>query len=296
MRNQKSKAKKHMLVLGWRTTPALEPRYWLDKSAQPGHQSPDDLILAPAAAMANHTAIIAQSGSGKSFFLGRLIEEIIIRTKARCVILDPNSDFRLIRQIDKSVWENPQFDSHQRLGKLPHESAGEFKKLWAQKEIRVRGSMESPEEGYKNLTLPLTSIEADFLAEELDADQRSDLVHCHQTVRHLEKLQRLEVLLEKGSTDGFLELCAKIFTKLRSCDSESKLKEHLRTEFAVLNKFQTAGWKKSISLGTLRKLWAAVDLEIYENSGIPREEGLDIIKAKAVQLEDSVVTVGLGLS
>jgi DNA helicase HerA-like ATPase len=40
-----------------------------------------------------HTAIIGQSGSGKSFMLGRLLEEIASKTKARLLILDPNSDF-----------------------------------------------------------------------------------------------------------------------------------------------------------------------------------------------------------
>ena len=40
-----------------------------------------------------HTAIIAQSGSGKSFMLGRLLEEIAGKTMARIMILDPNSDF-----------------------------------------------------------------------------------------------------------------------------------------------------------------------------------------------------------
>jgi DNA helicase HerA-like ATPase len=43
-----------------------------------------------AKGMDTHTAIIAQSGSGKSFMLGRLLEEIAIRTKARFLILDPS--------------------------------------------------------------------------------------------------------------------------------------------------------------------------------------------------------------
>jgi DNA helicase HerA-like ATPase len=52
-----------------------------------------------------HTVIVGQSGSGKSFFLGRLIEEILIQTRARVVILDPNADFLNIRYVAKgSVW------------------------------------------------------------------------------------------------------------------------------------------------------------------------------------------------
>jgi hypothetical protein len=40
-----------------------------------------------------HTAIIGQSGSGKSFFISRFIEEIILRTRARVLVIDPNGDF-----------------------------------------------------------------------------------------------------------------------------------------------------------------------------------------------------------
>jgi hypothetical protein len=40
-----------------------------------------------------HTAIIGQSGSGKSYFLSRYLEEIILRTRARVIIVDPNGDF-----------------------------------------------------------------------------------------------------------------------------------------------------------------------------------------------------------
>jgi len=40
-----------------------------------------------------HTLIVGQSGSGKSFMLGRFLEEIAAKTSARMVILDPNSDF-----------------------------------------------------------------------------------------------------------------------------------------------------------------------------------------------------------
>ncbi|MDW0169591.1 MAG: DUF87 domain-containing protein [Nitrososphaeraceae archaeon] len=54
---------------------------------------------------------MAQSGSGKSFFLGRLIEEIKIKSKARCLNLDPNGDFTKINEIDEEVmkrWSSNQ--------------------------------------------------------------------------------------------------------------------------------------------------------------------------------------------
>jgi hypothetical protein len=40
--------------------------------------------------------------------LGRLIEEITIKSKARCLNLDPNGDFRKINEIDEEVWSSNQ--------------------------------------------------------------------------------------------------------------------------------------------------------------------------------------------
>jgi len=40
-----------------------------------------------------HMALIGQSGSGKSFALGRILEEILIKTRSKVLILDPNADF-----------------------------------------------------------------------------------------------------------------------------------------------------------------------------------------------------------
>ena len=41
-----------------------------------------------------HTAIFGQSGSGKSFSFGIILEELIKETDARVLVLDPNSDYR----------------------------------------------------------------------------------------------------------------------------------------------------------------------------------------------------------
>jgi hypothetical protein len=49
--------------------------------------------------MANHTVIVAQSGSGKSYFLGRIVEELLLKTKSRVLVFDPNADFRKISEV-----------------------------------------------------------------------------------------------------------------------------------------------------------------------------------------------------
>jgi uncharacterized protein len=66
-----------------------------------------------AKGLSAHIAIIAQSGSGKSFMLGRILEEIAAKTRARFVIFDPNSDFSKFGTIDESVWRRlaPHFAS-----------------------------------------------------------------------------------------------------------------------------------------------------------------------------------------
>ena len=66
------------------------------------------MVRIPTKKIDKHTVVIAQSGSGKSFFLGRLIEEIKIKSKARCLNLDPNGDFRKINEIDEEVWSSNQ--------------------------------------------------------------------------------------------------------------------------------------------------------------------------------------------
>ena len=40
---------------------------------------------------------MGQSGSGKSFFVARLIEEVILNTAARVIIVDPNGDWVALR-------------------------------------------------------------------------------------------------------------------------------------------------------------------------------------------------------
>jgi DNA helicase HerA-like ATPase len=63
--------------------------------------------------MVAHTAIIAQSGSGKSFMLGRLLEEIASKTQARVVIIDPNSDFAQFGTVADDGWKFEKGDSRQ---------------------------------------------------------------------------------------------------------------------------------------------------------------------------------------
>jgi|Tabmets5t2r1_1033131.scaffolds.fasta_scaffold07091_2 hypothetical protein len=95
-----------LLVLGWQVTPDGHPIYWLKKDAEIGHHQDSDLVRVSADCMDSRTIIVAQSGSGKSFSPGRLIQELLIRTLCRCLIFDPNGDFSRMEQLNQDVWQD----------------------------------------------------------------------------------------------------------------------------------------------------------------------------------------------
>jgi hypothetical protein len=67
---------------------------------------PQKLIEIDHAGMLHHTLVVGQSGSGKSFMVARLIEEILLRSRARVLIIDPNGDFRQISKANQAIWDS----------------------------------------------------------------------------------------------------------------------------------------------------------------------------------------------
>ncbi|HEU4449330.1 MAG TPA: ATP-binding protein [Gaiellaceae bacterium] len=72
------------------------------RSFPPGRAALDvgELVLAPgvplaldAAGFGRHTFLCGQSGSGKTYALGVVLERLLLETGLRLVVLDPNSDF-----------------------------------------------------------------------------------------------------------------------------------------------------------------------------------------------------------
>src|SRR5438876_4635337 len=97
---------------------------------------PIDLVLNPitlapssidAKSIGCHTVVLAQSGSGKSFMVGRLIEEILLKTNARVIVLDPNSDFVRLGEPDPKSWTDPNLKPWF----FPGETADFFASQWA---------------------------------------------------------------------------------------------------------------------------------------------------------------------
>jgi DNA helicase HerA-like ATPase len=81
--------------------PPDEVAAWLER-VRPNHGSLDvgELGLAPGVPFAldgggfgRHTFLCGQSGSGKTYSLGVLLERLLMETRLRVVVLDPNSDY-----------------------------------------------------------------------------------------------------------------------------------------------------------------------------------------------------------
>lgn len=182
------------LALGWQMTGRGAPRFWLRPHPKPGGQSSADLVLVEASSIANHTAIIAQSGSGKSYFLGRLVEDILLETKARCLVLDPNADFRKIHEIKPSrLWTDAAYDQVNDKGELPTESSrDEFSSRWSEvpSQILVRNVDEPLTPPFVRLGIAWHTLNVDLLDEDLDPRLRTELRHIHAFVRRLEKVIR----------------------------------------------------------------------------------------------------------
>ena len=84
-----------------RPAAGAEVHAWLDRSAPPGAKLwlgdlsslTDVPALADAGGFDRHTFLCGQSGSGKTYSLGVILERLLTETDLRLVILDPNSDF-----------------------------------------------------------------------------------------------------------------------------------------------------------------------------------------------------------
>ena len=239
----KSTSEASVLTLGWQVTPTQDPRYWLNSDAKSGAQTSNELVLIPARSVGAHTVIVAQSGSGKSFFLGRLIEEIILQTRARCVILDPNADFRKISDVESAnLWEGAKYNPVERRGKLPHEAfREEFSNKWQQVQIRVRTgtsagrSITTSNDNYEQLKLWWPSLAMAFLAEDLDPMLRSDLYHCHSFVKSLGRVSRIPYLANESNLD-LIDEAQKIFRLARGLEKQD-LRKAINQEFDITRVF-----------------------------------------------------------
>jgi hypothetical protein len=266
------------LTLGWQVTTNWDPRYWLDKGAKPGRQIDTDLVRVPTKTLANHTAIIAQSGSGKSFFLGRLIEEIMINTKARCIILDPNADFRRVHEVaDADLWRKAKYDSHRRFGRLPHESSKQqFFQPWSKLSIIVKSATHSNDKHYEKLKLSWTSISVEFLAEDVEPTMRSGLYHCHSFTREIGYL----IGLKNKRSDN---------KKLKLLDEAERLLKLARTPGQNFDKALSQEFD-------VKDLVKSTDEEVRKYSIYIVERAIERASTAASYVSDEVATFYFGIA
>src|SRR4029078_13665572 len=72
-----------------------------------------ELIMRPgvrfgldAGGLDRHPFFCGQSGSGKAYALGTILEQLLLETSLRLIVLDPNSDFVRLGEIRESVGED----------------------------------------------------------------------------------------------------------------------------------------------------------------------------------------------
>ena len=91
------------------TAPAPVLRQWLESRLGTtarldlGTARPDALgaVQLAAAGFTRHTFLCGQSGSGKTYTLGLLIEQLLLRTDLKVIVIDPNSDYVHVTEIDR---------------------------------------------------------------------------------------------------------------------------------------------------------------------------------------------------
>jgi hypothetical protein len=234
------------LVLGWRVTKGFEPQHWDKDGAQPGQHKLTDVVCALPNSIAHHTVIIAQSGSGKSFFLGRLIEEILVKTSSRILVLDPNSDFRKIGQIKSAeYWTSPEhrYNRATREGFLADEPTREiFESRWKDITIRLHG--DKPEQGAEFLPLQLDWLDfpVDILADEKATSRSDELYHCHSFVNLLARLAWETKNQEWLKHDAFLQRAHEFCRSTPAKKGTKTLLEALRKTFGLV---PAGGWRDS---------------------------------------------------
>jgi len=205
---------KNIIELGWRvdTTDQLNPTFWAnDAEPELGSHSPDDLAWIDPTEISRHTVIIAQSGSGKSFFLGRLLEEILLKTQSRVIVIDPNADFRQIgKVVDSNGWRaadpaKPRYDKEAGFGDLPTEtSRTAFETPWSKK-VSKKLYMRGVRPGAEAIQVNWVDLPVDWLFEDADPLLQSELVHMHSFMTIIAPIIRIKRSTSGGTKDNLSE-------------------------------------------------------------------------------------------
>jgi len=205
------------LDLGWIVDPQFHPKFCIQSKESPDYS---DMVRIPTRKMDKHTVVIAQSGSGKSFFLGRLIEEIMIKSKARCLILDPNGDFRRINEIDDELWSSKcvlrqKYDIKTGMGKLTLEGKDQFAKNWKPvvNDFVIKTNRVPKELKDEELKIWWPTISLEFLIQS-DNPRSTEMFHCHNWAKEL--FNQFAQLSDDTNEEDIISKVKNIFKSLQS--------------------------------------------------------------------------------
>jgi len=209
----------YYLDIGWKTDNEFHP---IIAKTPSGKLSKKNLFRIKSKLIAKHTAIIAQSGSGKSYFLGRLIEEIVLKTKCNCMIFDPNADFnKIYNLVDKENWEDISYSYDNSLGKLPTEkSQKSFKPLWNKitKKVLSADPINSNSLYQDKITLWWPSVNIDLISSQLTDFDRTQVINCHNLFKIIVMLYGKNLINNPENKDVF-DLFKDIFNKSKEKDT-----------------------------------------------------------------------------
>jgi len=205
------------------------------------------MVRIPTKKMDKHTVIIAQSGSGKSFFLGRLVEEIMIKSKARCLILDPNGDFRKINKIDEQLWRPNQplakiYDIKTGKGKLTLETKDKFAEKWApvMDDFIMKTNRVPKEPDSEELKVWWPSVSLEFLIQS-DNPRSTEMFHCHNWAKEL--FNQFAQFSDDTDGEDIIIKVKNIFKSLQEIPNEERER--------MVERLRTDGKKMGENLGTI---------------------------------------------
>lgn len=203
-------------------------------------EQPERLFLVHKKNTARHTVVVAQSGSGKSYFLGTYVEELLLRTAVNIVVLDPNADFRFFHK--PRVFSNG--DSLAFSHKLPErqpydEDAQAFSDRWQSlnETIRVEGRKD---EGWKASQILDAKFEwrdfpLDLILEGCTQEQVEHLIFIHHFV--IQCLVELAVRKKYPTDTEVVDLVQRAFheTEGTNPDPEAAAKAFVGHALSELN-------------------------------------------------------------
>ena len=88
-----------------------------------------DSAFVQASGLNRHTFWCGQSGSGKTYALGVLLEQILLHTRLPMVVLDPNSDFVRVSELRADASEDEAAQLRTRSIRVLHSRPGRGENL-----------------------------------------------------------------------------------------------------------------------------------------------------------------------